>query len=117
MALCDLYLAPKNAFDRVCALNAAERDVAVDIRITPLIELRGVARERAIRLYEEILLLQNRYEFPLIISSGARQPSDMRSPRAIESLLTGIGMEKDLIHSAFSIIPELVQKRKYIRDQ
>jgi ribonuclease P/MRP protein subunit RPP1 len=111
-ALSDLHLAPKNAFDRVCATVAAERNVAVDIRITPLIMLRGVARERTVRLIEEILLLQNRYEFPVIISSGAKQPSELRSCRAVGSLLTGIGMEQDLIDAALTGIPDLIQRKK-----
>jgi ribonuclease P/MRP protein subunit RPP1 len=107
--LCDLHTAPKNSFDRVCAQSAAEREIAVDIRISPLCELRGVPRQRVIRLYEEILLLQNRYEFPLVISSGAFSPAGMRSPRAMNALLTELGMEKGLIEQSFATFPELIR--------
>ncbi|MFH0967841.1 MAG: RNase P subunit p30 family protein [Methanobacteriota archaeon] len=113
--LSDLHNAPKNAFDRVCAQYAADHGVAIDIRITPLRELRGTPRERVIREYEEILLLQNRYEFPLIISSGAMSPFDLRSPRAIEALLIGIGMEKDLIQDSFTTIPRLLEGNKPVQ--
>jgi ribonuclease P/MRP protein subunit RPP1 len=113
--LSDLHIAPKNAFDRVCAQYAADRGIAVDIRISPLRELRGIARERVIRVYEEILLLQNRYGFPLIISSGAMSPADIRSSRATEAILTGIGMEKHLIRDSFETIPRLLNRNNPVR--
>jgi ribonuclease P/MRP protein subunit RPP1 len=113
--LCDLHLAPKNAFDRVCALNAAEHQVAIDFRVTPLRELRGTPRQRVIRLYEEILHLQNRYEFPITISSGAVFPGNFRSPRATEALLSEVGMDRDLIHEGYKAIQNLSHKSEPVR--
>ncbi len=115
-ALSELHNSPKNAFDRFCAQIAAERNVAVDIRVRPLWELRGISRQRVIRLYEEILLLQNRYEFHLTISSGALTPLDMRGPRAIETILTEIGMDRDLIRKSFDSIPNLMKGYKSARE-
>lgn len=113
--LCDLHTSPKNSFDRVCAQSAADRNIAIDMRITPLRELRGVSRQRVVRQYEEILLLQNRYEFPLVISSGALSPIDMRSPRAMSALLSELGMEKDLIEKSFATIPDLIKDHSPVR--
>ncbi|HWQ64354.1 MAG TPA: RNase P subunit p30 family protein [Methanospirillum sp.] len=115
-ALCDLHIAPKNAFDRFCAQLAAERNIAIDIRVRPLWELRGVSRERVIRVYEELLLLQNRYEFPLTISTGALTPYDMRSVRAVKMLLAEIGMDMDLICRSFSSVPSLLVKNRSVQE-
>jgi ribonuclease P/MRP protein subunit RPP1 len=115
-ALCDLHSSPKNAFDRFCAQLAAERNIALDIRVRPLWELKGVSRQRVIRQYEEILLLQNRYEFPLTISSGAYTPYDLRSYRAMETLLTEIGMDKDLIRKSFASVPDLIKGQASVRE-
>jgi ribonuclease P/MRP protein subunit RPP1 len=114
--LCDLHIAPKNAFDRFCAQLASERNIALDIRVRPLWELRGVSRQRVIRVYEELLLLQNRYEFPLTISTGALTPYDMRSIRAVKALLAEIGMDKDLICKSFSSVPNLLKKVKSVQE-
>lgn len=114
--LCDLQNTPKNAFDRFCAQVAAERNIAIDIRVKPLWELRGVSRQRIIRQYEEILLLQNRYEFPLTISSGAQTPFEIRAPRAISSLLSEIGMDQNLIKESFASIPKLIDGNGSIRE-
>jgi len=114
--LCDLHNAPKNAFDRFCAHLAAERNIALDIRVKPLWELRGVPRQRVIRVYEELLLLQNRYEFPLTISSGAQTLFDLRSSRAVNALLTEIGMDNDLINRSFASLPGLLEKRSSVQE-
>ncbi len=113
--LCDLHLSPKNSFDRVCAQYAAERNVAIEIRISPLCELRGVARQRVIRQYEEILLLESRYEFPLTISSGACSPFQMRSPRAMRALLGEMGMNRELIDRSFSSVISVSEKYTPVR--
>jgi len=114
--LCDLQSAPKNAFDRFCAQLAADRNIALDIRVRPLWELRGVPRERVIRTYEEILLLQNRYEFPLTISSGAQTLFDIRTSRAVTTLLTEIGMDKDLITRSFASVLGLLENHQAARE-
>jgi len=114
--LCDLHNAPKNAFDRFCAQLAAERNIALDIRVRPLWELRGVPRERVIRTYEELLLLQNRYEFPLTISSGALTLFDIRNSRTVTALLTEIGMNKDLISRSFASVPGLLETHKPVQE-
>lgn len=113
--LCDLQTAPRNSFDRVCAQTAADRGIAVDIRIAPLIQLRGVARQRVIRQYEEILLLQKRYGFPLTISSGAVSPEGLRSPRAVQALLSLLGMDRELIAGAFASIGDPASEKGPVR--
>ncbi len=69
-----------------------------------------------IRTYEEILLLQNRYEFPLTISSGAHTLFDIRTSRAVTALLTEIGMDKDLITRSFASVPGLLENYKAVRE-
>nr|WP_319538970.1 RNase P subunit p30 family protein [uncultured Methanospirillum sp.] len=114
--LCDLQSAPKNAFDRFCGQLAAERNIAIDIRVRPLWELRGVPRQRVIRAYEELLLLQNRYEFPVTISSGAQTLFEIRNSRAVTALLTEVGMDKDLIARSFASVPGLLETHKAVQE-
>ena len=113
--LCDLHNAPKNAFDRVCAQIASERGVAVDLRLRPLWEQRGTARQRVIRLYEEIFLLHKRYGFPMTISSGAQTITDIRSFRSMEILLNEIGMDQKMIQASWETVPDLIRGVKPVR--
>jgi ribonuclease P/MRP protein subunit RPP1 len=114
--LCGVHAAPKNAFDRFCARLAAEQRIAVDIRIAPLISLRGLQRQKVIRAYEEIGKLQQRYEFPLTISSGARSITDIRSPLAITHLLVSTGFDQDMVADAMKTLPGLINRGGGVRE-
>lgn len=114
--LCGLHSAAKNAFDRYCARLAYEQSVAIDIRIAPLITSRDVSRQKIIRNYEEINKLHQRYEFPITISSGARNITDLRSPRAISYLLESIGFERETISDSLNIIPGLINRGTLSRE-
>jgi ribonuclease P/MRP protein subunit RPP1 len=82
-SLCALHSAQKRAFDHVAARTAAEKGVAVDICLAPLVHQTGGARQRVLGVYADILRLNRRYGFPLTISSGARSCLDLRSVRAV----------------------------------
>ena len=115
-ALVDLENTQKDCFDRYCAKLAADRNIAVGISIKPLIELRGVPRQKVIRKYEEILTLQRRYEFPLIFSSHASDILRLRSPRAISLLIQSIWDDEELTARALTTIPALKESNSPVRE-
>jgi ribonuclease P/MRP protein subunit RPP1 len=88
-----LHAADRNAFDHVTAKMAADNRVAVDIDLSSIIAGRGIARQRAIQRYREILVLEERFEFPLTLSSGARSVLDLRAVREITGLCSLLGMD------------------------
>ena len=53
-----IHAADKTAFDHVTAKMAADNNVAVDIDLSVLIAARGIARQRAIHRYRDILILE-----------------------------------------------------------
>lgn len=108
--------APKDAFDRHCASLAAEREVAVDISIRPLIYTSGVHRQKIIRRFEEIITLQQRYGFLLTISSGAGSPVDLRAPKAIAALFRIISDDGELVSESFSSIERLRKRTGPVRE-
>ncbi|MFA4859406.1 RNase P subunit p30 family protein [Methanoregula sp.] len=87
--------ADKTAFDHVAAKMAADNRVAVDLDLSILVSARGIARQRVIHRYLDILVLEQRFEFPLTISSQARSILDMRSVREITGLCSLLGMDTD----------------------
>jgi ribonuclease P/MRP protein subunit RPP1 len=94
--------ADKNAFDHVTARMAADNLVAVDIDLSPLISGRGIARQRAIHRYRDVMVLEQRFGFPVLISSHARSVLEMRSVREITGLCSLIGMDIPGVEKAFS---------------
>jgi ribonuclease P/MRP protein subunit RPP1 len=85
--------ADKYAFDHVAARMAADNRVAIDIDLSPLISGRGITRQRAMHRYRDILVLEQRFEFPIVISSHARSILEMRAVREIAGICSLLGMD------------------------
>ena len=104
-----IHATRRNAFDHVAARSAAEHNVAVDISMAPIIQLRGTKRQRALQRYTDILSLQRRYGFPLTISSGARSILEQRSVRDLRGLCALFGMTGEEVSEALSSIDRITR--------
>ena len=93
--------ADKYAFDHVAARMAADNRVAVDIDLSPLISWRGITRQRAMHRYRDILVLEQRFEFPIVLSSHARSILEMRAVREIAGICSLVGMDIPDIEKSF----------------
>jgi ribonuclease P/MRP protein subunit RPP1 len=101
-----IHATRRNAFDHVAA---AEHNVAVDLSMAPIIQLRGTKRQRALQRYTDILSLQRRYGFPLTISSGARSILEQRSVRDLRGLCALFGMTGEEVSEALSSIDRITR--------
>ena len=89
-----LHKTEKNSFDHIIARMAADRSVAIDLDVRPLVMTRDGQRQKTIQRYRDILRLMRRFEFPVSVSSNARNPAEMKSVRELVSLLAMAGMEE-----------------------
>jgi ribonuclease P/MRP protein subunit RPP1 len=97
-----VHAADRTAFDHVAARMAADNRVAVDLDLSPLIAGRGIARQRALVRYRDLLVLQNRFGFPLAVSTHARSVLGMRAVREISGLCSLLGMEPSDVEQALA---------------
>ncbi len=104
-----LHRAPKRVFDQVSAKNAADKGVAIDIDLSPLIHLRGAGRQKSLQCYRDVLQLHRKYRFPLTISSGAQTLLDLRSVREITHLCAVFGMEPHEVEDALETVDRLLE--------
>ena len=88
-----VHAADKNAFDHVTAKMAADNRVAIDIDLSCIIAARGIARQRALQRYRDVLVLERRFEFPLTLSTYASSVLDLRAVREISGLCSLLGMD------------------------
>jgi ribonuclease P/MRP protein subunit RPP1 len=94
--------AEKNAFDHVAAKMAADNRVAIDLDLSVIVSGRGSTRQRAMHRFRDVLILEQRFEFPLTLSSFAHSVLDMRAVREITGLCSIIGMDIPDVEKAFS---------------
>jgi ribonuclease P/MRP protein subunit RPP1 len=94
--------AEKTAFDHVAAKMAADNRVAIDLDLSVIVSGRGNTRQRAMHRFRDVLILEQRFEFPLTLSSYAHSVLDMRAVREITGLCSIIGMDISDVEKAFS---------------
>jgi ribonuclease P/MRP protein subunit RPP1 len=99
-----IQAADKLAFDHVTAKMAADNNVAIDLDLSVLISVRGVARQRAIHRYRDVLIFERRFEFPVTLSSYARSYLDLRAVREITGLCSLIGMDTSGVERALDAV-------------
>jgi len=98
----NLHLTRKHSFNHICARQAADRGVAIDLDLYPVIHAAGRTRQRVLVRFGELIRLYSRYRFPLTISSNARSVLDLRSVEEITLLCSLFGMEEDDVQAALS---------------
>lgn len=99
-----IQTADKMAFDHVTAKMAADNNVAIDIDLSVLIAGRGIARQRAIHRYRDVLTFERRFEFAVSLSSYARSYLDLRAVREITGLCSLIGMDISGVEKALDAV-------------
>ncbi|KDE55189.1 RNase P subunit p30 family protein [Methanoculleus sp. MH98A] len=110
-----IHATRRNAFDHVAARTAAERGVAVDISMAPIVHLRGTKRQKALQRYADVLSLQRRYGFPLTISSDARSILGQRSVRELRGLCALFGMTGAEVTEALSSVGRIIEPHRSVR--
>jgi ribonuclease P/MRP protein subunit RPP1 len=104
----NLYLTRRQSFNHVCARLAADRGVAIDLDLYPVIHAAGRTRQRVLVRFGELIRLYSRYRFPLTISSNARSVLDLRSVEEITLLCSLFGMEEDDVRAALTTVGGLL---------
>ena len=113
--LTGIHNADRHAFDHVTAKMAADNGIAIDISLVPVIQKRGVYRQKALHRYRDILMLSRKYSFPLILSTHATSVLDMRSVREISGLATLIGLDLTEIEKALAFAGTATSGTKPVR--
>jgi ribonuclease P/MRP protein subunit RPP1 len=106
----------KNSFDHITARKAAERMVAIDIDLHPLIHGTGLMRQKVLQRYLDIITLWSRFRFPLTLSSNACSWLDLRSPDDIRHICGLFGMDEGDIGGALETADELLSPHRAVRE-
>lgn len=104
----------KKSFDHIMARMAADRAVAIDIDLNPLIHSRGPPRQKVLQRYRDIMRLHSRYGFFVTISSNAHSVLGQRSVRDVVLLCSLFGMEKDQVGEALTTLGKMRSGRRAV---
>ncbi|MHA1638055.1 MAG: RNase P subunit p30 family protein [Candidatus Thorarchaeota archaeon] len=111
-----LTLLPTNSELRnTTARLAAKSGVALEVPISPLLGIDGLARSKILKNYSEAIRTASKAGMNIILSSGSSEPIQMRSPWALGHIgaLLGIDMysaKNAILEYSGSIITENLKK-------
>lgn len=111
----NLHTTHKHSFDHVCGRIAAEKGVAVDIDLRPLIHLRGNIRQKVLYRYQDLVRLHERFTFPITLSSNALSVLDQRSVRDMVHLSALFDLDETLAWEALGTIGRLLSPERAVR--
>jgi ribonuclease P/MRP protein subunit RPP1 len=111
----NLHTTHKHSFDHITGRMAAEKGVAVDLDLRPLIHLRGNIRQKVLYRYQDLVRLQDRFEFPITLSSNALSVLDQRSVRDMIHLTALFGLDKGRAWEALGTIGRLLSPERAVR--
>lgn len=97
--------------DDVMARFMAERGIAIEICLHELLSCYGMVRSQVMGRMRQNIMLAKKYDTPIVFTSGAVHPLDMRSPRDIFSLGITLGMDASLAVKALSDYPAMLAKK------
>jgi ribonuclease P/MRP protein subunit RPP1 len=83
---------PKGGFDHIVAKMAVDRNIGVIFDISRIINQKS--RKYALLRYAEVLFLQRKYHFPLMIASGTDTIFGFRNPSEIVAICSLFGMTR-----------------------
>ncbi|HUK93293.1 MAG TPA: RNase P subunit p30 family protein [Methanomicrobiales archaeon] len=110
-----IHRSPRGAFNHVAAREAEAKGVAVELDLSPLIEGRGIQRQRVIARYRELLDLHRRYGFSFTLASNARSILGQRSVRDLAFLARVFGMEEGEVTGALSSLDSILSGRSPVQ--
>jgi ribonuclease P/MRP protein subunit RPP1 len=103
-----IHRSPIGAFNHVAAREAEAKGVAVELDLSPLVEGRGLPRQKVISRYRELLRLHQHYHFPFTIASNARSVLTQKSVRDMVLLSSLFGMAEDEVMAALSSLDSVL---------
>lgn len=104
-----------SGINHVLAKKASENNVAIEFSINQVIKTRLSIRAKLLSQFRQILKLQRKFGFPLIITSNAYSIYDLRTPNDIIAFTGCLEMTSDEIMDALSKNPINIIERSRIR--
>lgn len=97
--------------DNVSAKMMAQRGIALEISILPILKSFGVSKSAVINTVKHNICLARKYKIPLIFSSGAEGEYGVRAPLDIIAFATVIGLPKQEAVKTVSDNPNMLLQK------
>lgn len=100
-----------SGINHIIAKLAADKQVAIEFCLYPIIHIRGGTRVRALSSYRANFALVRKYGAPYVITSGAASHYDLRDARSMIAMARLFGLNEAEAIKGISYYPEEILRR------
>ncbi|WP_295722008.1 ribonuclease P protein component 3 [uncultured Methanobrevibacter sp.] len=105
--------------NHVLSKEALKNQVAIELSFRDVLTNFLSYRSKVLSHFRDIIQLQRKFKFPLIISTSSEDVFDIRSPRDIASFFRQLGLSDDELENVFYTTPKSIvdfneHRREYI---
>ncbi|MGF7118237.1 ribonuclease P protein component 3 [Methanobacterium oryzae] len=104
-----------SGINHVLARKASENEVAIELSINSMLKTRSSVRVKTLSQFRQIINLQRKFKFPLIIGSNAHSIYGLRTPQDIITLTKCFDMDLNETIDSLSQTPINIIKKSKIR--
>ncbi|NPV50531.1 MAG: hypothetical protein HPY60_04960 [Candidatus Methanofastidiosum sp.] len=97
--------------DSVCFDLAKENLIGFELNLQDFINNQRYRRVKALENYRELLKAYRKFLFPLVLTSGARDTHEVKTPLTLVSFGCTLGMDIREAKGAITTVPEMLIKK------
>ena len=90
-----------SGLNHVLAKEAVKNNVAIELCFKDVLKVYLSHRSKTISNFKDIFTLYNKFDFPLVLSSGAETVFDIRTTHDFEAFFTQIGLSSEDVNKSF----------------
>ena len=98
--------------DSVCFDLARENSIGFEFNLQDITTNQGYRRVKLLENYRELLKAYRKFMFPIVITSGARETTEIKTPLALVSFGCILGMDIREAKGAITTVPEMLLNKK-----
>ena len=101
-----------SGLNHVLAKQAKENNVAIELVFSDILKSYLAPRSKILANFRDIYRLYRKYEFPLILSSGAESVFDIKTVNDFKAVFTQTGLSDLEVESSFKTAADILKFNK-----
>ncbi|KYC44863.1 MAG: Ribonuclease P protein component 3 [Candidatus Methanofastidiosum methylothiophilum] len=102
------FISNPDNLDSVCFDLARENSIGFELNIQDFINNQRYKRVKTLETYRELLKAYKKFLFPIVLTSGARDVHEIKTPLALVSFGCILGMDIREAKGAITTVPEML---------
>lgn len=98
--------------DSVCFDLARENSIGFEINLQDFFSSQRYRRVKSLEIYRELLKAYRKFLFPIVLTSGARDSHELKTPLTLLSFGCILGMDIREAKGAITTVPEMLINKK-----